>query len=139
MRSTAPIPVWEIPIWKDISPRQRKVNEALKLINDTLDELIGICKVRCSYFTCKLCVSNLYVWFFVFRVSAILWLICCDILISINVVYYYCSKAKSRTNEIKKNAKDNLIAAELFISTQNETYKEKPTAVIITKFVQTII
>ncbi|KAF3320363.1 protein LUTEIN DEFICIENT 5 [Carex littledalei] len=44
MRSTAPIPVWEIPIWKDISPRQRKVNEALKLINDTLDDLIGICK-----------------------------------------------------------------------------------------------
>ncbi|KAF3335461.1 protein LUTEIN DEFICIENT 5 [Carex littledalei] len=44
MRSTSPIPTWEIPVWKDISPRQRKVNEALKLINDTLDDLIGICK-----------------------------------------------------------------------------------------------
>ncbi|XP_072968494.1 protein LUTEIN DEFICIENT 5, chloroplastic [Typha angustifolia] len=44
MRSTSPIPTWEIPIWKDISPRQRKVNEALKLINGTLDNLIAICK-----------------------------------------------------------------------------------------------
>ncbi|KAJ1694665.1 hypothetical protein LUZ63_011363 [Rhynchospora breviuscula] len=44
MRSTSPIPTWEIPIWKDISPRQRKVNEALQLINDTLDNLIAICK-----------------------------------------------------------------------------------------------
>ncbi|KAK7340336.1 hypothetical protein VNO77_21038 [Canavalia gladiata] len=43
-RSVAPIPVWELPIWKDISPRQRKVNAALKLINDTLDDLIAICK-----------------------------------------------------------------------------------------------
>ncbi|CAN6273957.1 unnamed protein product [Urochloa humidicola] len=44
MRSTSPIPTWEIPIWKDISPRQKKVNESLKLINTTLDELIAICK-----------------------------------------------------------------------------------------------
>ncbi|KAK7295160.1 hypothetical protein RJT34_18065 [Clitoria ternatea] len=43
-RSVSPIPIWEIPIWKDISPRQRKVNAALKLINDTLDDLIAICK-----------------------------------------------------------------------------------------------
>ncbi|KAL9426916.1 hypothetical protein AB3S75_033655 [Citrus x aurantiifolia] len=43
-RSVAPIPVWEIPIWKDISPRLKKVNAALKLINDTLDDLIAICK-----------------------------------------------------------------------------------------------
>ncbi|KHN29293.1 Protein LUTEIN DEFICIENT 5, chloroplastic [Glycine soja] len=43
-RSVAPIPVWEIPIWKDISPRLRKVNAALKFINDTLDDLIAICK-----------------------------------------------------------------------------------------------
>ncbi|XP_062084232.1 protein LUTEIN DEFICIENT 5, chloroplastic [Humulus lupulus] len=43
-RSISPIPVWEIPIWKDISPRQRKVSKALKLINDTLDNLIAICK-----------------------------------------------------------------------------------------------
>jgi len=46
MRSTSPTPTWEIPIWKDISPRQRKANEALKLINTTLDELITICKVK---------------------------------------------------------------------------------------------
>jgi len=46
MRSTSPIPTWEIPIWKDISPRQKKVNEALKLINTTLDELIAVCKVH---------------------------------------------------------------------------------------------
>ncbi|CAM0943071.1 unnamed protein product [Alopecurus aequalis] len=44
MRSTSPIPTWEIPIWKDISPRQRKVNEALLLINTILDELIATCK-----------------------------------------------------------------------------------------------
>ncbi|XP_020581080.1 protein LUTEIN DEFICIENT 5, chloroplastic [Phalaenopsis equestris] len=43
-RSTSPIPTWEIPIWKYISPRQQKVTKALKLINDTLDELIAICK-----------------------------------------------------------------------------------------------
>ncbi|CAA3022852.1 LUTEIN DEFICIENT 5, chloroplastic [Olea europaea subsp. europaea] len=43
-RSVAPIPFWEIPIWKDISPKLKKVNVALKLINDTLDDLIAICK-----------------------------------------------------------------------------------------------
>ncbi|XP_068664494.1 protein LUTEIN DEFICIENT 5, chloroplastic-like isoform X2 [Aristolochia californica] len=43
-RSVSPIPTWEIPIWKDISPRQKKVSAALKLINDVLDELIAICK-----------------------------------------------------------------------------------------------
>ncbi|XP_051120146.1 protein LUTEIN DEFICIENT 5, chloroplastic [Andrographis paniculata] len=43
-RSVAPIPVWEIPIWKDISPKLRKVNGALKLVNETLDDLIAICK-----------------------------------------------------------------------------------------------
>ncbi|KAM2052449.1 hypothetical protein FF2_033393 [Malus domestica] len=43
-RSVSPIPVWEIPIWKDISPRQRKVSTALKLINTALDDLIAICK-----------------------------------------------------------------------------------------------
>lgn len=45
-RSVSPIPFWEIPIWKDISPKLRKVNAALKLVNDTLDDLIAICKVR---------------------------------------------------------------------------------------------
>lgn len=47
-RSTAPIPFWEIPIWKDISPKQKKVSAALKLINDTLDNLIDRCKVKCT-------------------------------------------------------------------------------------------
>jgi len=55
MRSTSPIPTWEIPIWKDISPRQKKVNEALKLINSTLDELIAICKVN------RFVVSNTFI------------------------------------------------------------------------------
>uniref|UniRef100_A0A0V0IH76 Protein LUTEIN DEFICIENT 5, chloroplastic-like n=1 Tax=Solanum chacoense TaxID=4108 RepID=A0A0V0IH76_SOLCH len=44
-RSIAPIPVWDLPIWKDISPKLKKVNAALKLINDTLDNLIAICKM----------------------------------------------------------------------------------------------
>lgn len=43
-RSTAPIPVWDIPIWKDVSPRLKKVNAALDLINNTLDDLVAICK-----------------------------------------------------------------------------------------------
>ncbi|GAU19786.1 hypothetical protein TSUD_182210 [Trifolium subterraneum] len=43
-RSVSPIPVWDLPIWKDISPRQRKVAAALKLVNDTLNNLIAICK-----------------------------------------------------------------------------------------------
>ncbi|XP_065853210.1 protein LUTEIN DEFICIENT 5, chloroplastic [Euphorbia lathyris] len=43
-RSVSPIPTWDIPIWKDISPRQRKVTVALKLVNDILDELIAVCK-----------------------------------------------------------------------------------------------
>ncbi|KAK9692167.1 hypothetical protein RND81_09G245300 [Saponaria officinalis] len=43
-RSTARIPFWKIPIWKDISPRRKKVNAALELINDTLDDLIAIFK-----------------------------------------------------------------------------------------------
>ncbi|KAF9606360.1 hypothetical protein IFM89_025028 [Coptis chinensis] len=43
-RSVSPIPVWDIPVWKDISPRQRKVTASLKLINDTLNDLIAICK-----------------------------------------------------------------------------------------------
>ncbi|KAI8556097.1 hypothetical protein RHMOL_Rhmol05G0225500 [Rhododendron molle] len=43
-RSVQPIPFWEIPIWKDISPKQRKVKASLKLINEILDNLIAICK-----------------------------------------------------------------------------------------------
>lgn len=47
-RSVSPIPFWEIPIWKDISPQQKRVSAALKLINDILDDLIAICKVNFS-------------------------------------------------------------------------------------------
>ncbi|KAE9448033.1 hypothetical protein C3L33_20060, partial [Rhododendron williamsianum] len=43
-RSVQPIPFWEIPIWKDISPKQKKVKASLKLINEILDNLIAICK-----------------------------------------------------------------------------------------------
>lgn len=62
-RSVAPIPFWEIPIWKDISPKLKKVNAALKLINDTLDDLIAICKVIILYFVD--CTFNLRALFFV--------------------------------------------------------------------------
>lgn len=48
-RSVSPIPIWDIPIWKDISPRQRKVAASLKLVNDTLNNLIAICKVILSF------------------------------------------------------------------------------------------
>lgn len=43
-RSIAIFPYWDIPIIKDLSPRQQKVAQALKLINKTLDDLIAICK-----------------------------------------------------------------------------------------------
>ncbi|XP_031503409.1 protein LUTEIN DEFICIENT 5, chloroplastic [Nymphaea colorata] len=43
-RSIAVVPYWKIPIWKDVSPYLRKVTAALALINDTLDDLIAICK-----------------------------------------------------------------------------------------------
>ncbi|CAF2150315.1 unnamed protein product [Brassica rapa subsp. narinosa] len=49
-RSVSPIPVWDMPIWKDISPRQRKVATSLKLINDTLNDLIATCKVYVQEF-----------------------------------------------------------------------------------------
>lgn len=44
-RSIAIIPYWDIPIIKDLSARQRRVAASLQLINKTLDDLIGICKV----------------------------------------------------------------------------------------------
>lgn len=43
-RSIAIIPYWDIPIIKDLSPRQRKVAKSLKLVNETLNNLISICK-----------------------------------------------------------------------------------------------
>lgn len=54
-RSVAPIPFWEIPIWKDFSPKLKKVNTALKLINDTLNDLIAICKVMPFCWFCIYC------------------------------------------------------------------------------------
>ncbi|GMP67916.1 hypothetical protein CsSME_00027732 [Camellia sinensis var. sinensis] len=47
-RSVAPLPYWDIPIFKDISPQQKRVTAALKLINETLDDLIAMCKVNIS-------------------------------------------------------------------------------------------
>ncbi|KAI8008186.1 Sterol 3-beta-glucosyltransferase UGT80A2 [Camellia lanceoleosa] len=44
--SVAPLPYWDIPIFKDISPQQKKVTAALKLINETLDDLIAMCKLK---------------------------------------------------------------------------------------------
>lgn len=43
-RSIAIVPYWDIPIIKDLSPRQRKVAKALKLVNETLNNLISTCK-----------------------------------------------------------------------------------------------
>ncbi|KAI5059524.1 hypothetical protein GOP47_0025843 [Adiantum capillus-veneris] len=43
-RSIAIIPYWDFPIIKDLSPRQRKVAAALKFVNETLNDLISICK-----------------------------------------------------------------------------------------------
>lgn len=62
-RSVAPIPFWDIPIWKDISPKLRKVNAALKLVNDTLDDLIAICKVK---FVCLFPILVSFAMFLVF-------------------------------------------------------------------------
>ncbi|KAL2896448.1 Protein LUTEIN DEFICIENT 5 chloroplastic [Bienertia sinuspersici] len=51
-RTTAPIPIWDIPIWKDVSPsRLKKVNVALKLINDTPDDMVAICNVKTGCIT----------------------------------------------------------------------------------------
>lgn len=44
VRSTSLFPYWKIPPLKILLPRLRKVDEALVLINSTLDELIGTCK-----------------------------------------------------------------------------------------------
>eukprot|EP00249_Psilotum_nudum_P014142 c24690_g1_i1 orf=187-2187(-) len=43
-RSMAVIPYWNIPLVKYVSPRQHKVAGALKLINETLDDLTMRCK-----------------------------------------------------------------------------------------------
>lgn len=43
-RSTAPIPYWNIPGATLLVPRQRRCQEALKVVNNTLDELIDKCK-----------------------------------------------------------------------------------------------
>lgn len=58
----APIPFWEIPIWKDISPKLKKVNYSLKLVNDTLNDLIAICKVKfvCTFLMFVSCSSLLF-------------------------------------------------------------------------------
>lgn len=39
-RSTYPIPYWNVPPLRAIVPRQRECDEALKIVTDTLDELI---------------------------------------------------------------------------------------------------
>lgn len=43
-RSTALLPYWKIPGVRQVLPRQRRVTEALTLINATLDTLIATCK-----------------------------------------------------------------------------------------------
>ncbi|GJP51245.1 hypothetical protein CLOM_g10420 [Closterium sp. NIES-68] len=44
VRSTALFPYWKIPPLRVVMPSQRKVSDALKLINSTLNELIAECK-----------------------------------------------------------------------------------------------
>jgi len=44
LRSTAPIPYWNVPLLAALDPRQRRVAAALTVINDTLDGLIDRCK-----------------------------------------------------------------------------------------------
>ena len=39
-RSTYPIPYWNVPPLRAVVPRQRECDEALKIVTDTLDELI---------------------------------------------------------------------------------------------------
>lgn len=43
-RSTAPIPYWNFPPLRWLVPRQRRCQDALKVINETLDGLIAKCK-----------------------------------------------------------------------------------------------
>lgn len=44
-RSIAALPYWDIPGISYVLPNQRRVVEALQLINNSLDELITKCKV----------------------------------------------------------------------------------------------
>ena len=49
LRSTAPIPYWNVPLLAALDPRQRRVAAALAVVNETLDGLIARCQqlVRC--------------------------------------------------------------------------------------------
>ena len=40
-RSTYPLPYWNVPLLRWLVPRQRRCQEALRLINATLDSLIA--------------------------------------------------------------------------------------------------
>lgn len=40
-RSTYPLPYWNVPLFRLIVPRQRRCQEALRIINRTLDSLIA--------------------------------------------------------------------------------------------------
>jgi beta-ring hydroxylase len=44
-RSIGIFPYWKVPLLRLIVPRQQRVTAALKLINETLDNLIATCKV----------------------------------------------------------------------------------------------
>lgn len=43
-RSTAPLAYWNLPGAKTLVPRQKRCQEALLVVNSTLDELISKCK-----------------------------------------------------------------------------------------------
>ena len=44
LRSTAPIPYWNVPLLAALDPRQRRVSAALAVVNKTLDGLIARCQ-----------------------------------------------------------------------------------------------
>ena len=57
-RSTYPLPYWNVPLLRWLVPRQRRCQEALRLINATLDSLIAESKrlVRPAH-CCTVCAA----------------------------------------------------------------------------------
>ena len=46
VRSTSLLPLWKVPLLRQLLPRQREVDRALVVINEALDQLVERCKVR---------------------------------------------------------------------------------------------
>ncbi|KAI7981271.1 hypothetical protein LOK49_Contig54G00002 [Camellia lanceoleosa] len=56
-RSVAPLPYWDILIFKDISPQQEERVLLTRSINETLDDLIAMCKVNSSMSVVGVCLA----------------------------------------------------------------------------------